>query len=376
MSYGYEFSLLTRAINKIQVINKKNTIKYLQSYYYQTINSKSDLDNIIDNRILNNSINLNGPIGLSGLDGPTGAPGLDGQMGLPGLDGPTGAPGLDGQMGLPGLDGPTGAPGLDGPTGAPGLDGPTGAPGLDGQMGLPGLDGPTGAPGLDGQMGLPGLAGPTGAPGLDGPTGSPGLDGPTGAPGLDGQMGPTGLQGVTGPAGQGGFSNPVIESLDMGQNSIINCGIIELKTSPSLTYISLPLLLSSQIGYTKIIDIPSANLLVTNTPTIVGFTLLSHGIWIISQQLHYGGAGVTTFPTKLEIWFQISSIPNANFGWTSNTATSHLGPGEYFAVLNGSAVISLDTSSTITFYTQGFFPSGNVQYSPSGNSRYTATRIA
>jgi len=39
----------------------------------------------------------------------------------------------------------------------------------------------------------------------------------------------------------------------------------------------------------------------------------------------------------------------------------------------GTSIVSLNISSTITFYTQVFFPSGNVQYSSSGNSRYTVT---
>jgi hypothetical protein len=158
----------------------------------------------------------------------------------------------------------------------------------------------------------------------------------------------------------------------MGLYSIINCNFIQLSTLPKLTYISLPTLTSSQIGFTNIINI-NPILLNTATATVLGNISLSSGVWVISQQLQFGGSGVVTFPTKLEIWFEL--LDNIKYGWAVNTSTTHLDSSQYLMSLNTNQIISLNNTTLITFYTQALFISGIVQ-AGGDNTIYSTTRIA
>jgi hypothetical protein len=103
--------------------------------------------------------------------------------------------------------GPEGPIGLTGPQGPQGLKGDTGATGPQGPQGPQGLTGPAGAVGPQGPQGLTGPAGavgPQGPQGLKGDTGDTGPQGPTGATGPQGPTGATGPQGPQGPAGADG----------------------------------------------------------------------------------------------------------------------------------------------------------------------------
>jgi hypothetical protein len=79
------------------------------------------------------------------------------------------------------LTGPAGATGPQGPIG---LTGPAGATGATGPQGPIGLTGPAGATGATGPQGPIGLTGPAGATGATGPQGPIGLTGPAGNDGL------------------------------------------------------------------------------------------------------------------------------------------------------------------------------------------------
>ncbi len=83
-----------------------------------------------------------------------------------------------------------------GPIGLTGSQGPKGEPG---PIGLTGPQGPQGEPGAQGDTGQPGDTGPQGEPGPAGPSGGPGPIGPAGP------QGPTGPQGAEGPAGVSGY---------------------------------------------------------------------------------------------------------------------------------------------------------------------------
>ncbi|VDL78139.1 unnamed protein product [Nippostrongylus brasiliensis] len=88
-----------------------------------------------------------------------GPPGIIGTPGKPGKPGRPGSPGMPGNPGRPplqpcaALTPPPCEPGLSGDDGPPGAPGPKGAPG---QNGLPGDDGPPGMPGPPGPPGKPG----------------------------------------------------------------------------------------------------------------------------------------------------------------------------------------------------------------------------
>ena len=153
------------------------------------------------------NVDLTGPQGATGAQGPAGEPGATGGQG------PQGVPGTDGtSFNIIGTVDDTSDLGeiyigdagdgflvnstthihvwsgsewidlgdISGPTGAIGPVGPQGAPGADGG---PGQDGEDGAPGQDGQDGEDGEDGEDGAPGQDGQDGQHGADGAQGPPG-------------------------------------------------------------------------------------------------------------------------------------------------------------------------------------------------
>ena len=127
-----------------------------------------------------------------------------GPQGPVGLTGPAGATGATGPQGPVGLTGPAGAMGATGPQGPVGSTGPAGATGATGPQGPVGLTGPAGATGATGPQGPVGLTGPAGATGATGPQGPIGLTGATGATGSQGPIGLTGPAGPQGPAGTSG----------------------------------------------------------------------------------------------------------------------------------------------------------------------------
>ena len=160
---------------------------------------------------------------MTGAQGPQGIQGPIGFTGATGLQGPAGVAGPQGPIGFTGAVGATGATGPQGPiglTGAVGADGPQGPIGLTGAVGATGPQGPiglTGAVGADGTIGLTGAVGATGPTGPQGPiglTGAVGADGPigltgaVGATGATGPQGPIGLTGATGPQGPAGVAGP------------------------------------------------------------------------------------------------------------------------------------------------------------------------
>ena len=150
--------------------------------------------------------NIKGPQGTQGPIGLTGPAGATGAQGPIGLTGPAGATGATGAQGPIGLTGPAGAVGATGSTGPIGLTGPAGATGATGAQGPIGLTGPAGAIGATGATGPIGLTGPAGAAGATGAQGPIGLTGPAGAVGATGATGPIGL---TGPAGATGAQGPI-----------------------------------------------------------------------------------------------------------------------------------------------------------------------
>jgi hypothetical protein len=162
------------------------------------------------------TVDLTGPQGATGAQGPAGEPGATGAQGPAGEPGATGAQGPAGEPGATGAQGPQGEPGIDGTSfniigtvddtsdlgeiyigdagdgflvnstthihvwsGSEWIDlgdisGPTGATGSAGPQGEPGVDG---APGQDGADGAPGQDGADGAPGQDGADGAQGPPG-------------------------------------------------------------------------------------------------------------------------------------------------------------------------------------------------------
>jgi len=172
--------------------------------------------------------NFHGPVGCTGLQGPSGSQGLTGvgpqgvtglalgETGIQGPQGYTGFQGITGLIGETGLIGSTGIQGNTGSQGETGIQG-LGETGLQGVMGDTGIQGQTGTDGL-GETGLQGPLGPTGIQGntgiqglgLTGLKGSTGLQGYTGfngiqgQTGLDGPEGETGIRGLTGPQGDQG----------------------------------------------------------------------------------------------------------------------------------------------------------------------------
>lgn len=92
---------------------------------------------ILEQRVANLSMPVDGKDGAAGRDGVDGKDGKDGapgERGAPGIDGKEGAPGKDGVMGWAGEDGAAGKDGAAGADGTPGRDG------RDGKAGPPGRD--------------------------------------------------------------------------------------------------------------------------------------------------------------------------------------------------------------------------------------------
>ena len=189
-----------------------------------------------------------GPRGLQGETGPKGATGATGQNGATftptvssdgiiswkndkGLTNPTSIniKGPKGDQGIQGPKGNTGERGLTGPQGPQGPKGDTGATGPQGPRGLQGETGPKGATGATGQNGATftptvssdgiiswkndkgltnptsiNIKGPKGDQGIQGPKGNTGERGLTGPQGPQGPKGDTGAKGATGPAGKDG----------------------------------------------------------------------------------------------------------------------------------------------------------------------------
>ena len=103
-----------------------------------------------------------------------------------------------GNIDIVGPTGATGPQGPEGPTGATGAEGPQGPTGETGAIGPTGPQGEVGPQGPTGEQGIQGNEGPTGATGETGPIG------PTGEQGIQGEMGPTGPEGPQGPIGPTG----------------------------------------------------------------------------------------------------------------------------------------------------------------------------
>lgn len=147
-------------------------------------------------------IDLQGPPGPKGEQGPRGLTGPKGDTGSQGPVGPkgeTGDVGPKGDKGDIGPQGPKGDRGSTGPQGVQGPKGETGAQGIQGPKGANGSNGFTWRPSVDssgnltwsnnGSTGIPesvNIKGPKGDTGATGPKGNTGATGPQGPAGKDG----------------------------------------------------------------------------------------------------------------------------------------------------------------------------------------------
>ena len=148
-------------------------------------------------------INIKGPIGETGAQGPQGEKGPKGDTGLQGPQGETGATGPQGERGPKGEQGIQGPAGPQGPAGN---DGYTPVKGIDYFDGAKGDKGDKGDTGATGPQGLKGDTGPQGPKGDTGATGATGPQGPKGDKGDTGPQGPAGADGATGASGANGKS--------------------------------------------------------------------------------------------------------------------------------------------------------------------------
>jgi len=120
---------------------------------------QSELQNIVEDEQLIETVAGKVPTPKDGKDGEHGSDGIDGQ------DGDTGQPGRDGERGLAGKMGPVGESGDQG----------IGTTGKQGRVGPQGRQGIPGKSGTDGSKGIQGLRGPKGDPGEPGTPGEPGV---------------------------------------------------------------------------------------------------------------------------------------------------------------------------------------------------------
>lgn len=170
-----------------------------------------------------------GPIGdrgERGEQGDQGEPGVDGAAGRDGVDGQDGADGRNIVFGWNGtqlgvgyegetltyvdIQGPQGIPGEQGPRGERGLQGDQGEPGLPGADGRDGADGIPGADGRDGAPGLPGADGRNLEFHWDGTQLGVRYEGDTTYTyvDLEGPEGPEGPEGIQGARGERGLPGP------------------------------------------------------------------------------------------------------------------------------------------------------------------------
>lgn len=195
------------------------------------------------------TVNIKGPKGDTGEQGPQGPAGETGPQGEQGPQGPKGDTGPEGPQGPIGQAGPQGEQGPQGEPGQPGADGAPGEKGEPGAVFTPELDvngnlswtnngglenpdtinikGPKGDTGEQGPQGIPGE---NGNPGENGSTFTPSINangdlswsndgglpnpetvnikGPQGPQGPQGEQGPRGIQGIEGPQGPQGETGP------------------------------------------------------------------------------------------------------------------------------------------------------------------------
>ena len=118
---------------------------------------------------------------------------------------------------------------VTGPQGVPGEQGPIGPQGTPGEQGSQGVPGEQGTPGEQGHTG------PQGEQGVQGPQGIPGEQGPIGPQGTPGEQGPTGPQGIPGEQGIPEIQSPIIPQGIQGENEddiissyyfVIACAVI------------------------------------------------------------------------------------------------------------------------------------------------------
>ena len=150
-----------------------------------------------------------GPIGLTGLEGPQGIAGANGIDGAQGPQGPAGPQGLAGAQGPQGAAGQNGLSAYEiavqnGYTGTESQWLSTAIVGPQGPQGIAGPQGPAGTNGIDGAtgpQGIQGIQGSTGAAGPQGIQGPQGIAGTNGTNGVDGAQGPAGQNGINGQDG-------------------------------------------------------------------------------------------------------------------------------------------------------------------------------
>lgn len=144
------------------------------------------------------SAGAKGDTGLTGPQGPAGSNGAKGATGATGPQGPVGPNGLSAYQ-VASAAGYTGTEtqwlaslkGAQGPQGLTGAKGDTGAQGPQGLQGIQGPKGDTGPQGIQGPIGK------TGATGSTGPQGAQGVKGDTGPRGATGAQGPAGKDAVS-----------------------------------------------------------------------------------------------------------------------------------------------------------------------------------
>lgn len=215
-----------------------------------SVNASGDLSWSNDGGLPNPAtVNIKGPKGDTGEQGPQGPAGETGPQGEQGPQGPKGDTGPEGPQGPIGQAGPQGEQGPQGEPGQPGADGAPGEKGEPGAVFTPELDvngnlswtnngglenpdtinikGPKGDTGEQGPQGIPGE---NGNPGENGSTFTPSINangdlswsndgglpnpetvnikGPQGPQGPQGEQGPRGIQGIEGPQGPQGETGP------------------------------------------------------------------------------------------------------------------------------------------------------------------------
>ena len=175
--------------------------------------------------------------------------------------GGTGTAGTSGTSGTSGVNGTSGTSGVDGTSGTSGIDGTSGTSGIDGTSGTSGNNGSSGTNGTSGTDGTSGI-GTNGTSGTSG-IGSSGTSGTNGSPGPNGANGTSGTNGSSGTSGGGGGNIGVHVPLTPISNSYIDCSMIGLSATGSLTFASVT---NRLIAYPFI---PKYNVNATNLSIVV-----------------------------------------------------------------------------------------------------------
>lgn len=270
-------------------------------YEYDT--GKFKVGNGVDPwNVLPYSSGIQGPIGLTGPQGPQGIQGPIGPVGSQGPKGDkgdTGPIGPQGPQGVKGDTGATGPVGPQGPKGDTGDTGPQGPIGLTGPTGPQGPKGDTGDVGPQGPQGIQGDVGPQGPQGIQGIQGDPGVDGNTvlsgsGAPssglGVDGDFYiDTATEEIYGPKTAGVWGSPT--SLIGSIGSSVLDDLSDVTITSATTGQMLKLSGSGQWINTNILDAVNS----IESPDYVQFDLAHTAVPNVGKLMWQDGEGTLGF---------------------------------------------------------------------------------